>query len=43
MTAAEILKVPGAKKYWATIEQVEMYIKRMKEQKAANGGKDCMD
>ena len=43
MSAAEILAIPGAKKYWSTVSQVEEYIRIMKEQKAKNGGKDYKD
>ena len=40
MSAAEILAVPGAWKYWSTVEDV---IKEMEKEKAENGGKDIMD
>ena len=43
MSAAEMLALPGACKYWSTIEQAEEYIQEMKEQKAKNGGKDIID
>lgn len=43
MTAAEIFAIPGAKRFWPTIERVEDYIKIKKEQKAKNGGKDIKD
>ena len=43
MSPAEILAVPGAWKYWSTIEDVERYIKEMEKQKARSGGKDFMD
>jgi hypothetical protein len=43
MSAAEILAIPGARKYWSSVDQVEEYIKVMKEQKTKNGGKDIKD
>ena len=43
MSPAEILAVPGAWKYWSTVEDVEEYIKEMEKEKAENGGKDYMD
>jgi hypothetical protein len=43
MNASDILAIPGAKKYWSTIEEVEEYIKEMADQKAKNGGKDIKD
>ena len=43
MSASDILSIPGAKKYWSTIEEVEEYIKEMADQKAKNGGKDIKD
>lgn len=43
MSAADILAIPGARKYWSTPEQVEVYIKAMNEQKARHGGKDKKD
>lgn len=43
MTAAEILAIPGAKKFFPTLERAEAYIKIKKEEKAKNGGKDIKD
>ena len=43
MSAAKILVVPGAWKYWSTIEVVEKYIKETEKEKAESGGKDFMD
>ena len=43
MSAAEIFAIRNAKKYWADVEDVEKYIKKMAVRKAKNGGKDWMD
>jgi hypothetical protein len=43
MSAADILAIPDASKYWSTIQEVERYIKLMNEEKAKNGGKDIKD
>ncbi|KAF9482074.1 hypothetical protein BDN70DRAFT_875541 [Pholiota conissans] len=43
MTAEEILRIPGATKYWASVKDVEKYIKKMEKQKEDNGGKDIND
>ena len=43
MSAADILAIPDAKKYWSTIEEVERYIELMNKEKAKNGGKDIKD
>ncbi|KAF9479896.1 hypothetical protein BDN70DRAFT_878325 [Pholiota conissans] len=43
MTAAEILRVPGAEKYWFDEADAEAYIREMAKQKAENGGKDIAD
>ena len=43
MSAAEIFAIPGAKKYWVNVEDVEKYIKKMADEKAKHGGKDWMD
>jgi hypothetical protein len=43
MTAEEILRVPGATKYWTNVGDVQQYIERMAKQKEENGGKDCKD
>jgi len=43
MSAADILAIPDAKKYWSTVKDVEEYIKEMADQKAKNGGKDIKD
>lgn len=40
MTAAEILAIPGAKKHWRSIGDVERYMKEMAESKAKFGGED---
>jgi hypothetical protein len=42
-TAEEILRVPGATKYFSSESDVEEYIKKMAKQKADNGGKDIKD
>jgi len=39
-TAAEILEVPDASKYWSSVQEVEKYIKKMAAEKEQNGGKD---
>ncbi|KIM37925.1 hypothetical protein M413DRAFT_448189 [Hebeloma cylindrosporum] len=43
MSASDILAIPDAKKYWSTVEQVELYIREMAAQKAKYGGKDVKD
>jgi len=43
MSAAEILSVPDAKKYWSSIKEVEKYMEKMATQKAEAGGKDVTD
>ena len=40
MSAAEIFVIPGAKKHWGSIEEVERYIKKMAEDKVKYGGED---
>ncbi|CAA7258990.1 unnamed protein product [Cyclocybe aegerita] len=40
MTAAEIFAIPGAKKYWSTTADVEVYIAKMAAEKAKYGGED---
>jgi hypothetical protein len=40
MSAADILAIPDASKYWSTIQEVERYIMLMNEEKAENGCKD---
>ncbi|KAF8966087.1 hypothetical protein BDZ97DRAFT_1756795 [Flammula alnicola] len=43
MSAAEILAIPDAKKYWSTTEEVEKYIRAMAAEKAKYGGQDIED
>jgi hypothetical protein len=40
MSPAEILAVPGAWKYWSTVEDVEEYMEEMELSRIRNGGKD---
>jgi hypothetical protein len=42
MSPAEILAVPGAWKYWSTIEEVEEYMEEMEISRKKNRGKDHM-
>jgi len=39
-TAAEILKVPGARKYWSSVEDVEEYMMKMAAEKEKYGDHD---
>ncbi|KAF9531838.1 hypothetical protein CPB83DRAFT_903985 [Crepidotus variabilis] len=43
MTASEILKIPGAKKYWKNESDVQKYIKEMAAEKARSDGQDIND
>ena len=38
MSAEEIFAIPGAKRRWASIEQVEQYIQRKNEEREKYGG-----
>ena len=41
MSPTEILAVPGAWKYWSTVEDVENYMEEMEDSKKINRYKDC--
>lgn len=43
MTAAQILSIPGGRKYWWDIADVERYIERKRKEKEENGGRDIKD
>lgn len=43
MSAEEIFAIPGAKKYWRTIEEVKQYMEEKAVEKKASNGKDLID